>query len=1234
MRENADTIRNEQRTYAIANAPAHGCTLWNMAVADGLQRRHSYFATEVKLAAPREKKFAKELKRFIEDIERREVQLREVQERECSRVGASLAAAVAKRWHAIGNTFTKQVRVEFDVVRQRKAQKKQEELLKETEALTSQLIAWVLERKRGAQERNNASSSLQVPLFLASDNQTEGDLPNLEHVLSEGQDQFDETKSLMLFNSLNGQRPLRAYQRTALQWMINLYTNDLNGILADEMGLGKTVQTIALLCYFAQYKQDWGPHLIVVPTTVVLNWQTELMRWAPGLRVITCIGSRDERVALRKGWSKPGAFDVCITSYNVFMRDQDSFRRLYWGFLVLDEAHHIKNFASQKWQALYELKTSYRLLLTGTPLQNNVMELWSLFHFLMPSATAFASHEEFEAWYSNPMNDMVSGKAALNEELIRRLQALIRPFLLRRLKKDVETQLPSKTTKIIKCHLSPRQRMLYDEFLNLKNTRQAIRSGGYQGVLGVILSLRKVCNHPDLFEPRPILSPFVMPLHEPIRMQVPRQVLMLANDTARILDMDACGPKLKALLGFPLPGSACVGLCPRSLLYDSASDAQRMRLKETLAEEAKPGAESGTYQVATPPQNLFSWAVRICNPTASVSSPPFGVRAFQTDNLLTQSPSQNSYRKSLWELPCELIQKLVQPYLRTSMLNGELKTVSSISLQRILRRSVDTFPDVRIPTKRSSMPSFQTSVRLVCLVQDLSISEHQLLPVLSKVAIVVPKCISSTSVSLGGSFGGTAPQLVCYAGVAHWRPYRPLNYSDIQLAFVSTPLRDKVIDMRPHEVMSAQAAWYSINKNVKLPKDVIRLPSIYADSSPHRDRYEIPSQVAPAPRLGSNLWPLITARSLNFPDKSMLIHDSGKLQILATLLPKLKAENHRCLIFTQFTVMLDILQKFLAMRGFPCLRIDGATGAVERQDYVERFNRDERITCMILSTRSGGIGLNLIGADTVIFYDSDWNPTIDLQAQDRCHRIGQTRSVTIYRLICANTVEEKILEKARERERLNSVVIRSGAFHITAWDHHEKAVEELKKQGEEDTSAATAIVSSGATSALLSRQDLRSFFKNVNDDLPDAEDDDDNANVEDQQTIMTAMDTVEDDADRAARRAATKEIHESEVAEQQDLHLLESEDPWNANVNNGTGADIPAETLLSQSFTVNAQETPSIVHTFSREELLIIKRQRQQILMRLPHSVERALVGNFSRLRPAKASSIRRSVEEEHKEIQ
>lgn len=307
---------------------------------------------------------------------------------------------------------------------------------------------------------------------------------------------------------------LREYQHVGLHWLATMYARGLNGILADEMGLGKTVQTIALLAHLALERHDWGPHLVVAPTSVVLNWEMEFKKWCPAFKILTYYGTIKERKLKRVGWTKANSFHVCITSYKLVVQDHQSFRRKRWKYLILDEAQNIKNFKSQRWQMLLNFQTERRLLLTGTPLQNSLLELWSLMHFLMPDV--FASHSEFREWFSE-VAGIAEGSSRYNEALVRRLHEVLRPFLLRRLKLDVERQMPRKYEHVLLCRLAKRQRFLYDDFMARAHTRASLASGNLLGVINVLMQLRKVCNHPDLFEPRPVSSPLQLTPHPPTR---------------------------------------------------------------------------------------------------------------------------------------------------------------------------------------------------------------------------------------------------------------------------------------------------------------------------------------------------------------------------------------------------------------------------------------------------------------------------------------------------------------------------------------------------------------------------------------------------------------------------------------------------------------------------------------------------------------------------------------------
>lgn len=168
---------------------------------------------------------------------------------------------------------------------------------------------------------------------------------------------------------------------------------------SDEMGLGKTIQTIALLAHLSCTGKTWGPHLIIVPTSVMINWEYEIKKWCPGFKVLTYYGSQKERAQKRNGWSKPHAFNICITTYQIALQDAKAFKIKKWEYMILDEAHNIKNFKSQRWQTLLTFNSKKRLLITGTPLQNNLMELWSLLYFLMPSGPTM---KEFQVQLFKP----------------------------------------------------------------------------------------------------------------------------------------------------------------------------------------------------------------------------------------------------------------------------------------------------------------------------------------------------------------------------------------------------------------------------------------------------------------------------------------------------------------------------------------------------------------------------------------------------------------------------------------------------------------------------------------------------------------------------------------------------------------------------------------------------------------------------------------------------------------
>ncbi|MCO5585700.1 hypothetical protein L7F22_039636 [Adiantum nelumboides] len=485
---------------------------------------------------------------------------------------------------------------------------------------------------------------------------------------------------------------LRPYQLEGLQWMLSLYNNNLNGILADEMGLGKTIQTIALLSYLMENKGLSGPHLIIAPKAVLPNWDHEFRTWAPSIVAVLYDGNRLERKGIREIYKGKGSFNVLVTHYDLIMRDKAFLKKIFWHYMIVDEGHRLKNqdcILSKTLVKGYHIRR--RLLLTGTPIQNSLEELWALLNFLLPAI--FNSCANFEEWFNAPFAD--PSEMSLTEEeqllIIRRLHQVIRPFLLRRKKAEVEKFLPTKAQVILKCDMSAWQRIYYQQITEQGRVGLDSGSGKSKSLQNTAMQLRKCCNHPYIFL-------------------------------------------------------------------------------------------NHTY---------------------------------------------NIYRKD--------------------------------------------------------------------------------------------------------------------------------------------------------EIMRA----------------------------------------------------------------------SGKFELLDRLLPKLQRTGHRVLLFSQMTRLLDLLEIYLNFQGFKYLRLDGGTKTENRGTLLAKFNApDSPFFLFLLSTRAGGLGLNLQTADTVVLFDSDWNPQMDQQAEDRAHRIGQRKEVRVFVLASVGTIEEDILDRAKSKMGIDAKVIQAGLFNTTSTaQERRELLEEIMRRG-------------------------------------------------------------------------------------------------------------------------------------------------------------------------------------------
>ncbi|KAF6747510.1 SNF2-family ATP dependent chromatin remodeling factor snf21 [Ephemerocybe angulata] len=604
---------------------------------------------------------------------------------------------------------------------------------------------------------------------------------------------------------------LKPYQLEGLQWMVSLDKNGISGILADEMGLGKTLQTIAFSAYLREH-QNTRPFLVVCPLSVLHNWVSEYEKFAPTIPVCMYHGTPDERAEMRRTvmalpeerpppiatTSKPkrgrpsrrskkskaddsddevakdsdatSHFPVVVTTYDIIIRDRVHLAKYNWGYIVVDEGHRLKNLNCKLMKEIKQYHSAGRMILTGTPLHNNLAELWSLLNFILPDI--FDDIDSFQELFNLPdlQNSLPPSQSS---QIISTLHAILKPFLLRRLKVDVEMNLPPKKEYVLYAPLSVRQREAYDRVLD-GGLRKWLIQGG------------------------------------------------------------------------------------------TAADAEKGE-PTALPEETK---EEGDSQ-----------------PT------------------------------------------------------------------RTLRR-------------RAGKKHY-----------DLDGDDDKYFDMLER---------------------GEIDQ----SGIVH-KMTREEEEAEALRAGLEHQNRQKVVKVN----------------NMKLQNTVMQLRKVCS----HPFLFD---------------WPL-DKKTLQPVLGEELVNASGKMMVLDRLLRELFRRKHKVLLFSQFTTMLNIIEDWAVdYMGWDICRIDGTSSPMERKAQMERFQTAGEAPgaprLFLLSTRAGGLGINLVAADTVIFYDQDWNPQMDAQAQDRAHRIGQTRPVLIFRLVSAHTVETKIMQRATEKRKLEALVIAKGKFRQPA----------------------------------------------------------------------------------------------------------------------------------------------------------------------------------------------------------
>ncbi|PGH17583.1 hypothetical protein AJ80_04761 [Polytolypa hystricis UAMH7299] len=677
---------------------------------------------------------------------------------------------------------------------ERRATRGSEKQSKSNEASSSAASSGPVKLPARGRPKRNAKGNDITSYFNKADVQVTEDNPTVQEALEQAANEFEAKPSALGEQELVATQqpalvtggPMRQYQLEGLEWLKSLWMNGLCGILADEMGLGKTIQAISLIAFLKE-KNVTGPFLIAAPLSTVSNWVDEFARWTPSIETVLYHGSKDERNEIRDRRmklqdQKKMEFPVVCTSYEICMNDRKFLGKYQWKYIIVDEGHRLKNLNCRLIKELMTYNSANRLLITGTPLQNNIAELWSLLHFLLPEI--FNDLNNFQSWFDfTSVLDSKGEKTVVERRkrnLVSTMHAILKPFLLRRIKTDVETSLPKKREYILYAPLTLEQKDLYLEIINGTSRRY------------------------------------------------------LEEKAVRRIE-------------------AKNGTTPRSR-------AQSLKRKASESRSTTPNKSLKSSRDSTPSSNL----------------------------------------------------------------GGARK-----------RRGCKSYKDI-------SDREFDAKLRRL---ENGEESEHD----------------------------------------------------------ESEPSEDEILDIE--RARTVQLAKKEISaKKLQNPVMQARL----ACNSPH-----------------NFYWPWSVDDKI---DRS-LVTSSGKMLLLDRLVPCLMSKGHKILIFSQFKTQLDIIQDWATqLRSWNCCRIDGAVSQADRQGQIKAFNSNPSYKIFLLSTRAGGQGINLTAADTVILFDSDWNPQQDLQAQDRAHRIGQTKPVIVYRLATKGTVEQTLLEKADSKRKLEKLVIQKGKF--------------------------------------------------------------------------------------------------------------------------------------------------------------------------------------------------------------
>jgi DNA helicase INO80 len=553
------------------------------------------------------------------------------------------------------------------------------------------------------------------------------------------------------------------------------------------------------------------------------------------------------------------------------------------------------------------------------------IELWALLHFIMP--TLFDSHEEFSEWFSKDIESHTQSNTKLNQQQLRRLHMILKPFMLRRNKRDVQSELPPKVELDTYCNLSYRQRAFYKtlrERISIGDLLERAMSGeakGDESLMNLVMQFRKVCNHPDLFERADVRSPLAFSSFGAtanIAREGPQMSLAYTTRNKIVYDV----PKLVYRSGGMLnvPGN------------DSDAGIRRRYLDNLMNIWQADYIESSTQHS----DSGFSFLRFIGASSRELTT------AFKADDISAAANVLN--------------------------ISDRISTATAVYDDGAGYKKQHTMLLVPGTTNRfplKEVTNEKVMAHLCNVAEETFRSERlHILDPMYDVAVNAPPI-----------------QITCSDRTFHLQQ------------------NDALFDPK------SRRALFGI-----LPIEEARL----AEAGEIMDLGGIP----PHGLLSPTLLEKSGYSGIRVPEMHRFVTDSGKLATLDRLLSDLKAGGHRILLYFQMTRMMDLIEEYLTYRQYKYLRLDGSSKIGDRRDMVNDWQTRPELFVFVLSTRAGGLGINLTAADTVIFYDSDWNPTVDSQAMDRAHRLGQTKQVTVYRLITRNSIEERILLRAKQKEEV------------------------------------------------------------------------------------------------------------------------------------------------------------------------------------------------------------------------